>query len=839
MKPSQLTIARVVARTSYVALLASLAAPAFAQSGILEEVTVTAQKREESIQDVGIAVTAFSGEQLEAFGFSQSTEIAAFTPGIHISGNNGGSTQQFTIRGATQNDFADIAEGPNAVYVDEAYMATGQSQLFAAFDVERVEMLKGPQGTLFGRNATGGLVHYVTRKPTETLEGFVDVTYGDYDLVRTEAAISGPIAQNLLGRASVLYRRHDPLMDNVFTGAFPTNDPLGFRTLQGSPAGQDDIWKDDQIAARGQLLFNVSDDAEVLLKGQYGKQQLTSGQYQLEATTGVYNSADQQIESVFTNRQPAAEQSCKALVDTGGCRPGGIPVPFDLDFGFSDFRPEAGGDFFGYVEPDTRDLNVNTDHTTDDYDEVETWGVSGKADWDLGWANLVAVGAYHELDKRQSLDVDSGPAPQFIVMNESESQWWSAELRLEGEADRFRWIGGFYYLGIDMLYSQGLADSIGGLNVFSVLFGGALPDPRTPLDSLESTLDAALDTRSYSLFGQIDYDITDQWMLTFGLRAIQEEKDYTYRVDLYDNIDDRTTDSLQFRGQQPLVPNFFLFDLLPNQRFASSTSDTLWSGKIALNWTPTDDLLMYASISRGVKAGSFNAPLLTNLTPDQMEYDEEVLLSYEVGFKSTLFDGRARLNGAFYYYDYTDYQAFQFVGTSGAVFNADAVYYGMELELQANPIDNMDFVLGLGLIDATVEDLAVASPVPGVAPAVLRDVSPSFTPSVQVSGILRYTWPAAVLGGDVAFQADANYASSAFHNLNNFKTHKMPAYVVGNLRLDWFSQDEHWEVGAFVNNVADERYQTIGFELSTVTGSNEETIGAPRWWGISARYNWF
>ncbi|MGR9091044.1 MAG: TonB-dependent receptor plug domain-containing protein, partial [Gammaproteobacteria bacterium] len=172
-------------RFTATALALSLALPVSAQ--LLEEVVVTAQKREESIQDVGIAITAFTGEQLDAFGFTASTQITAMTPGVFISGNNGGTTQQFSIRGSTQNDFADIAEGPNAVYIDEAYMAMGQSQLFAAFDTERVEILKGPQGTLFGRNATGGLVHYITRKPTAEREAYIDVTYGRFDTVRTEA----------------------------------------------------------------------------------------------------------------------------------------------------------------------------------------------------------------------------------------------------------------------------------------------------------------------------------------------------------------------------------------------------------------------------------------------------------------------------------------------------------------------------------------------------------------------------------------------------------------------------------------------------------------------------
>ena len=524
---------------------------------------------------------------------------------------------------------------------------------------------------------------------------------------------------------------------------------------------------------------------------------------------------------------------------TGGCRAGGLPIPFDLNFGGSAFRPAAGGDAFGYVEPDARDLKANTDHTTDDYDEVETFGFTGRLSWDLGWAEMISVTAYHELDKRQSLDVDSGPAPQFIVMNRSESQWFSQELRFEGETDLFRWIGGFYFLDVEIDYAQGLADSIGGLNVFSVFFGngpgGANIFPRGPTQSVESTLNSELDTTSYSVFGQVDFDINDKLSLTTGLRVILEEKDFDYRVDFYDNIDDRTTDGLLFGGQQPLAPNVALFQV---PAFSDSFSDTLFSAKVQLNYTPNDDLLVYGGVNRGVKAGSYNAPLLTNLREDQFEYAEEVLYAYEIGFKSSLFDGRARLNGSVYYYDYKDYQAFQFIGTSGAVVNADAQYVGMEFELQANPMENMDFIFGVGWIDATVEGIAVADGVPGVADPVLRDVTPTFTPEIQVSGILRYTWPSLIMGGDFALQADFNHAGEAFHNINNFESHTMEAYTVGNIRGSWYSADGHWEVGAFLNNIADERYQTIGFELSSVSGSNEETIGAPRWWGITARYNW-
>ena len=156
-------------------LLMFSAHPALAQ-GVLEEVVVTAQKREQSLQDVGIAITAFTGEQMNVLGIEESFDIAAFSPGVHISGNLAGQNTQFSIRGATQNDFNDVIEAPTAVYLDEGYIAIAQAQTFAVFDVDRAEILKGPQGTLYGRNATGGLVNYISNKPNfDGREGYVDV----------------------------------------------------------------------------------------------------------------------------------------------------------------------------------------------------------------------------------------------------------------------------------------------------------------------------------------------------------------------------------------------------------------------------------------------------------------------------------------------------------------------------------------------------------------------------------------------------------------------------------------------------------------------------------------
>lgn len=812
-------------------LLLGLGTQVSAQGGLLEEVIVTAQKREESLQDVGIAITAFSGEQLDAFGFTNSTELTAFTPGVHMSGNNGGSTQQFTIRGATQNDFFDLAEAPNAVYVDEAYQASGQSQLFASFDMDRVEILKGPQGTLFGRNATGGLIHYVTRKPTKETEAYADVTYGNYGQVRVEAAISGAISDSVSARISGFHRSHDPILENIFTPADLPATPgflagQGRGPLNGSTSGQDDLWDDDQFAVRGQLLFEMNDDVEISFSAQYAESTPASGPYQNVATVGERDAQGRLVNTLFSNAT-TNPNSCETLnAGSTTCFDGsliGQPFPGEpLDLDFDATRPVPNGDFFGYVDADgTEGLTTSTDHTVSDYDKVELLGITGKLNWDLGFAQLVTVTNYSDQSKRQSLDVDSGPAPQLVVANDSEIDWFSQEIRLEGETDRFRWIAGFYFLTIDGEYSQNLGDTIGGINIF-----GASPPPNGAGVAnlfLDGGVDAFLETDSYSIFGQVDFDVTDQLEINIGWRGIQEEKDYEYNSNLFVNLDDRITNGLR-DGQTP-VAGFF-----PDH--TESLSDFLWSAKAGLNYAFNDDLLLYGTFNRGVKAGSCNAPLLTFLTADQYCYDEEILLAYEAGFKATLFGGKARLNFSAYYYDYQDYQVFQFIGTSGAVFNVDAEYTGFEVELFTNPVENMDLMLGLGVIDPEVKDV-------NVAPGVPRDVEPSFTPEVQFSALGRYTWPNSVMGGSVALQVDGNYASSAFHNINNFGTHKMDSYWRGNASLTWNSADEHWEVSGFVDNFSDTRNQNIGFELSTVCGCDEQSFGLPRMYGARVRYNYF
>ena len=255
---------------------------------ILEEITVTAQKREQGLQDVGIAITAFTGDQMRALGVRESFDIAAFSPGVHISGNIAGQNTQFTIRGVTQNDFNDIIEAPTAVYLDEGYIAIAQAQSFALFDIDRVEILKGPQGTLYGRNATGGLVHYVSNKPSlDEVEGYVDVTYGIFDTsanadqTRLEGAFGGPLSETLAVRLAFMYNKQDGYLDNLY--------PLDAVGGPPGPGAGADMGTDDTIGFRGSLLFEPNEKLSVSLSVNVVNSDLATGPYQSKPTIGVYN----------------------------------------------------------------------------------------------------------------------------------------------------------------------------------------------------------------------------------------------------------------------------------------------------------------------------------------------------------------------------------------------------------------------------------------------------------------------------------------------------------------------------------------------------------------------
>ena len=769
------------------------------------EIVVTAQKRSQNVQNVGIAITAYSGDQLRELGVRDATDISTVTPGVHISGNLAGQNTQLTIRGVTQNDYNDIVEAPNAAYLDEGYIAVAQGQTFALFDLERVEVLKGPQGTLFGRNATGGLIHYISKKPslTET-SGFVDLGYSLFDSpdnpggLRVEAAVGGPVSSKIAVRAAVLWNQRDPLLRNRYPAG-----AVGGSPGPGAGANLDD---DDTLAGRLTVLAQPTDRLRALLSFNGARSRLATGAYQNKPTIGVFNAAGELIDV-----KNVAPGETRASIGANGQDFGsdlGNTGHFGAPFG----RPVPGGDFFGYIDGDGKGFTTSSDFAFKDQGHVRTLGVNLDATYDLtDKMQLTYVGDYKKFDKLLFIDVDAGPGNQAANYAAVDAYTVTQELRLAGKSRDFDWVTGFYYLHIDTKSQNGLKFPIG-----SVV-------PGTPFDVAS---DAHLITDSYSAFGQAEWRFAPRVALIAGARVIQEQKDYVFSQGLYFTQDSR---QIEVGTPVPIGPVFTAAGAVP---FKDKRSETLWAGKLQLEFHPVEKLLLYAGINRGVKAGSYNAQLAGGLPAPVsfIPYKAEVLLTYEGGFKYTFPGGRTRFNAAAYYYDYSGYQSFLFTGVSGYVINADARTYGGEATLSTSPLRGLDFSASVSSFNAKVKNVPLR-----IGGPIIRDVKPTYAPEFQTNVIARYQW--AGLGGTLAVQGDAQTSSSFYYNLRNFSADRYDAYVTANLGLSWTDHRKALRLGFDVRNLTDERVGIQGFDLAGLCGCNEVSYKPPRSFLFSARYS--
>ncbi len=832
----------------------------FANAAVLDEVVVTAQKREQDSQDVGIAINAFTGEQMKTLGVTQSFDIATFAPGIHISGNLAGQNTQFSIRGVTQNDYADIVEAPNAVYLDEGYFAIAQAQTFAVFDIERVEMLKGPQGTLFGRNATGGMVQYISNKPnlTET-EAYIDVSYGQFDVpndanaLRVEGAVSVPfITDKLAGRVAIMHSDQDPYLENLYPqeafgaatfGFGPGNSP--------GPGAGADLGDDDTLALRGILQFEPREDLRFTFSVNHAETDVSTGPYQSKPTSAVYSgsspspgqilSQGELVNVIDTAPNDSRLSICADGSDCGSDQDNnGFPDDLNGDTLLDQaritngFALSPGTDFFGYKDPDGDDFTFSGDFAFDDSGHTETTAFQLRNEFDMAGGSgptLTTIVDYKEYEKLLFIDVDSAPVNQLVNYAGVDADSLTVETRLNGESENSRWVAGLYYLNID-------SDADNGLKIpDNSVAGGPPRPPGSPPRYTDVGVDGLLETDSYSIFGQYEYDFTEQWMLTVGARWIREEKDGFIEQNLYDAT-----------GNSRGIHASKLFTIGPDfpggvpTGFKYDADDDFWAGKLQIDYKPTDDWLLYFGANRGVKAGSVNMPLAGGLPlpTSVLPYKEEVLLSFEGGFKSTWNDGLTRLNGSIFYYDYDDYQAFLFTGVGGIVINADAETVGAELELQTSPMDGLDLLLSAAWFDAEVKDVPFRAPVfdqgtgAEIGNVIRRDVKPTYAPELQFSGLARYQWQ--LWGGYASVQGDFSYSDDYYYNLRNFDADQFDSYVLVNARLGWATEDERWAFAIDLRNLTDERAGIQGFDLATLCGCNEVSYRAPRYAGLNVKY---
>lgn len=743
----------------------------------LEEVIVTAQKRAQSMQEIGVSVTAFTGDDVRNLGLTNSTDIALQTPGLNIGTPVGeGNNPSITLRGVGLNDFNDNNEGPVALYKDDVYLGNMAGQTFQLFDVERIEVLRGPQGTLYGRNATGGLVHFISAKPTTETEGYADLTVAENNQLKFEGAVGAGLTENVSARLSAAMNKHD-----------------GYVTNRIGP----DVNEADSRAIRAQINWDISESASLLLNYHWGESDALAPGYQHQATTDVV-------------------------------------------------------DFWGYADNDGDPFAGEYDRTGPL--NIETSGYSATFKVDFDSFQFVSITAVEEVDKFHQEDTDVGPLPAITPDFAADFEQFSQEFRFSGSTDSIDWVAGaFYYesevrgdyrLKLDYFgglinFLNELPESEGGFDGGLGLVGAPFPEDEL-LTFIDYDVAFDQEVSSWAVFGQADWAITDSLSAIIGVRYTQDDKDYVY------------TNTV---GPASGVLNDFFLEvgvIDPSNRLVfdyrnggadvvagntNSISIDNISGKLGLEWTLSDDTLLFANYARGFKSGGFNAGFMDidmQVARDafgvNVQYDEEILDSYEVGFKTEFADGRLRLNATGFYYDYQDFQALTFFGISQFIVNTDAEIIGGELELVAAPTDRLTFNLGLSLVDSEVDEVRDLN-----TGALLTGNELVLAPNVSFNGLVRYEWP--MSSGVLAAQLDFSHQGDHFFDIVNQDIASQDAYTVWNGRVSYlFGRDENFEVSLWGRNLTDEEYRVYTFDFTGPGGFNQQFFAPPRWLGGTFSY---
>ncbi len=717
--------------------------------GQLQEIVVTAQKRSENLQTVPIAITALTGAELKQASVQDSSDLGRVAPGVVISQyGQSPNVTDIAIRGVAQLDFADHQESPNAVYVDGAYVSFQGAAGASLFDINRVEVLRGPQGTLFGRNATGGLVQIIANKPTDETAAYFEAQYGSYNSFRTEGATSGALSPTLDARFAFETSRQDGYITNVL----------------GGHAGGDNTYN-----ARVQLQWKPTDGFEDLIN--------FHGSYTRPVNGGIYD--------IFSSVPDAGNHSLDIPATNAQLN------SFCQRVGFGSVAPNA-INCLGAVRPSNNPYVIASDRIG--FYDRDMGGVTNTLTWRLPAFTITGITDYLKLNKGYEEDTDS-TSLNYINYFAYANEWQaSQELRAAGESGPLRWVTGAYYLHIQGDYQGYLT--------------GAIP----------VNYDVGGDYRQWvntgAIFAQSDYSITPSLTATLGARYTKDYKTLEYSA--LCNLS--AADCAGFEGGAP-----------DGTYISGGYKDSEWSGKFGLQWQ-IEDLMTYASVSRGTKGALLEAPLILSpgTTFAQLVIKPEVLTDYEIGVKSMFLDNRVRLNVSAFDYVYHNFQAYALKGISQALFNANAKESGGELELTALAAQGLTLSLGAAYLNSTVHGVQLPD-------GTIADQQAAFAPKFSVNGGARYEHR--VSFGTLFGGVRASYSSSRFASTVNDPAINLPAYTLVDLSAGWTSESKKWSFTATVKNVGNEYYYVNSFDLTGSGGFTNRVPGLPRWYSGQIRYD--
>jgi iron complex outermembrane receptor protein len=790
-------------------LAASLAAPnSYAQ---LEEVIVTAQKREQSANDVGITINAFTGDEIRDMGVATAEDIAMFTPGLTVNETAATGVPLYTIRGVGFQDYSTAASSTVGIYFDEVNMPYTVMTRGLVFDTARVEVLKGPQGDLYGRNTTAGQINFISNKPTQEFEAGIIASYGNYDAYDIEGFVSGG-SDFVQGRLAIKTSQSD-------------------EGWQKSTTRNDELGEKDATAVRGIANFDFSDTVQLQLIAHYIKD---------ESENRANTSYDGTTEGLSTFSNPYTPLEDYFL-------------PTGSNFGETPpWYSKGDNEAADWTNSYTSSITGETWKLRPERDN-ELKGVSARLDWEIGDMQLTSITSYNDFEREESNDWDGGFYNDSSNINTTDLDVFSQELRLSGETGDITWIGGLYYSDDDMKeqYHYFMSDSVFGYG--SIPWGVDLFAP-TPILELDTNYKQK--TESWAVFGHAEWQFTETWRLTLGARYTEEDRDWKGCTYVADDSSLAGFLNAQFGStlgagdcgtidDDPNSPNY-IFGLLgtPNvndafHEFKDTINTEKWMGKIGLDYILSDDILLYGTVSRGFKSGGFNGAN-SNTTQQLEPYDEEELTSFEVGTKSTLLDGTMQLNAAAFYYDYDDKQeqdaSVTFVGNISGLTNVpESEIYGAEVDMHWLPTEGLTFNLGVAWLDTEIEKWdAVDRDASAWPNTVTRDVSGaelSQSPEWQYTALLKYEWS---VGNNLMMEVagDLAYTDETTGGINPEEATE--DYTIIGARVAISAADGQWRAMVWGRNLADEDYYP-----SAYTGGNGPFVrsqGMPRTYGVTLSY---
>ncbi len=752
----------------------------------LEEVVVTAQRRTQSVQDIPVAVTSMSGEELDELGFESLNDIWSQVPNMQVSNPYGAVQPIFSIRGVSMSDYNSNQASPIGVYVDDAYIGAVFTHGLNFFDVERIEVLRGPQGTLYGKNTTGGAINVISRTPPleGPLSGDLRLGYGNHEAVKASGGIEGALVPGVLSaRFAFDYRKDDGYYKNALGG--PNLAQTDFR------------------GARVTLNWQPTDRLNALFK------------YTASKTT--------------PRSHPPRNEGRIPIPGLGNVDIAGYQRPASLDFQEGELDKAGKTD----IELDLATLKLS---------------------YDMDRYSIVSVSSWYDADYFQGVDTDGSPLTTLEIDWGSKTNAFSQDIRFVSHFEgRVNFIAGLYYDHEDLK----MRNLLTLYEDPTILLGTPLGNLLTEFGMVDQRLDT--EKRSLAAYTQFRVDFTERLGLDIGLRYTDDKNSLDYvnlsRLD-YDgsplgswvpgNITGTAVDNAFLPPEfDPAGEGFYIdgpytLDSAPTYH----VSENEWTGKVSLDYAFKETMMGYASYSHGYRTGSFNGGLYYVPRPLDGAYARpEFVDTYEIGLKSDLLDGKLRVNAAAFYYDYKDQQFINVVGVSTFLENAgQSEIWGFEMELWAQPVENLFLQASLGWLDTEYTELELANTVTS-DPGDQIDLSGNeliSAPRINLSFAGDYDidlsdWGFLRLHLDASYQDDQWY--SAYNEKIGYGQIKQDAFWLVNGRLSvFFGAARNFSLSAWIKNLADEKYDAYAINVQAGFGYDYFLSGPPRTYGLEFNY---